>query len=254
MKETYEFKEGYLVIQDPELGIDINTSYAPRMIPSDFSELPEMVVKKDEKGMVLRAFFHVDGNFEGQYLLYYLDGTIESECYYQKGELYGPSRFFSESGVCLSESWYFEGKKEGKVTRRFLSGKVASIQRYKRGLLHGKQEFYYDNGAIKTMMDYKSGALDGEVILYWPSGLKKREVSFQRGLRSGFDRMWNTGGTLIDEGEYKNGDPIGLHRRFFEDGAPLEERRYDTPLKYDLKKWDINGKPHIEKNEENHED
>ena len=112
------------------------------------------------------------------------------------------------------------------MTRRFLSGKVASIERYKRGLLHGKQEFYYDNGALKTMMDYKSG----------------------------FDRMWNVGGTLIDEGEYENGDPIGLHRRFFEDGAPLEERRYYTPLKYDLKKWDINGKTRIEKNEENYED
>lgn len=253
MKEVYEFKEGRLIIQDPELEIDISASYRPRVIPNDFSKQPEMIVKKDKKGMILRAFFESDGKFDGQYLLYYLDGSIESECYYHKGDLHGPSKFFSENGVCLSECWFYHGKKEGKATRRYLSGKVASIERYKNGTLHGKQEFYYENGTLKTVMNYKDGALDGEVTLFWPSGIKKREVMFQRGFRKGYDRMWSLGGTLIDEGEYDEGDPIGLHRRYFDDGTPQEERKYFTPIKYDLKKWDSNGKLHLEKREGDHE-
>ena len=53
MKEIYEFREGRLIIQDPELEIDISASYTLRVIPNDFSAQPEMVVKKDEKGMKL---------------------------------------------------------------------------------------------------------------------------------------------------------------------------------------------------------
>ena len=238
MKENYQFKDSRFIIQDSELGINIDTSFSPRMIPSDFSKSPEMVVKEGAEGRGLRAYFEVEGKFEGQYLLYYPDGTIETECYYLKSELHGPSRFFSESGICLSESWFYHGKKEGKSTRRFLSGKLSTVERYKKGLHHGKQDYYYENGANKTAMTYKDGILEGEVSLYWPSGAKKRKVTFQIGLREGFDRMWSATGILLDEGKYQRGDPVGLHRRFYEDGTPQEERQYHSSLSYDLKKWD----------------
>lgn len=247
MKETYAFEDGILVIQDPALEINIKTSFSPKKIPNDFSHHPDIVVKKDDKGIVLRAFFEVNGALEGQYLIYYPDGSIETECYYHKDNLHGPSRFYSEDGVTLSETWYFKGKKEGRTIRRYLSGSISVIERHKEGKLHGKQEYYYEDGTLKTVMHYFQGKLNGEVTLFWPSGLKKREVTFQRGFRQGIDRMWSSGGVLVDEGEYAEGDPIGLHRRYFEDGKPLEERNYYTPIEYDHKRWDANGELRIDK-------
>lgn len=247
MKELYKFEEGTLVIQDPDLDINIAMPFTPKQIPHDFSNRPDMVVKKNDQGSVLRAYFEVNGTLEGQYLIYYPDGSIESECYYHEGNLHGPSHFFSEDHVLLSETWYVHGKKEGKTTRRYLSGKLSAFERHKEGKLHGKQEYYYEDGTIKTIMHYFHGKLNGEVILFWPSGIKKREVTFQKGLRQGVDRMWSSGGVLIDEGEYEEGNPIGLHRRYFDDGKPLEERHYHTSMEYDHKQWDERGELRIDK-------
>lgn len=220
MKECYAFEEGQLIIQDPDLGISLHSLYAPRRIPKDFAQLPDMIVTKDEQGTVCSAFFQVDDSLDGQCLHYFSDGTVQSECYYKQGKLHGPSRFFSESGVRLSESWYFDGKREGRVLRRFLSGEVASVQCYKEDRLHGMQTFYYDIGVarailgetsesenqnLKTIMHYQEGVLEGKVILYWPNGVKKREVFFKKGMRDGFDRMWNVEGILTSEESYNNG-------------------------------------------------
>jgi hypothetical protein len=53
--------------------------------------------------------------------------------------------------------------------------------------------------------------------------------------------MWNQKGILLDEGKYRSGNPIGLHRRFFADGSPLEERNYYSPNRFDRKEWDESG-------------
>ncbi|WP_316358626.1 toxin-antitoxin system YwqK family antitoxin [Candidatus Neptunichlamydia sp. REUL1] len=238
MKETYQFSEGRLTIQDPDLGIDIDASFKPLRVPKDFSEISHLVLKKDGQGGVLRAYFEIEGHFEGQYLLYYPGGGIETECFYLNGELHGPSRFYSENEVCLSETWFYQDKKEGKSTRYYLSGKLSIIERYKKGILHGKQEYYYENGNLKSEMTYSRGILEGSVELYWPNGQKKREVIFQTGLREGVDRMWNQQGVLLDEGKYRSGNPVGLHRRFFANGSLLEERHYHSPNRFDQKQWD----------------
>ncbi|MCB1110712.1 MAG: hypothetical protein KDK64_06985, partial [Chlamydiia bacterium] len=170
MQEVYQFKEGRLTIQDPELGIQIDTPFSPLVVPKDFAKTEHLVLKRDDQGKVLRAYFEVEGLFEGQYLLYYPEGTIETECYYSHGKLHGPSRFYSEQGKCLSETWFYEDRKEGKAIRNYLSGKRCVIERYKEGVFHGKQEYYYENGTLKSEMVYVHGILEGPVLLYWPNG------------------------------------------------------------------------------------
>ncbi|MCB1107532.1 MAG: toxin-antitoxin system YwqK family antitoxin [Chlamydiia bacterium] len=241
MQETYQFKEGRLVIQDPYLDIQIDTPFTPLTVPKDFSDKPHLIVKRDQGGTILRAYFEIEGRFEGEYVIYYPSGEVESECYYEKGLLHGPSRFYCENGTCLSETWFYQNKKEGKSTRYYLSGKLCALERHKGGVFHGKQEYYYENGTVKSLMHYKNGVLEGPVQLFWPNGQKKREVAFQTGLREGFDRMWSQEGILIDEGKYQKGDPVGLHRRFYENGAPQEERHYHSPKRFDKKEWDHSG-------------
>ena len=203
MKDIYALKGGILTIQDQELEISIMTPYSPQKVPKNWNPLPNLVLKKHSKGWVEQAYFQVEQTLEGQFVSYYSNGSVASDCYYHRGELHGPSRLLSEEGICLSESWYEKGKKQGKVRRWFLSGKLASIQRYKEGALHGRQEFYEESGLLRTELYYQRGQLDGEVRLFWPSGAKKRVVSFFKGKRQGLDQMWGPEGESISQ----EGDP-----------------------------------------------
>ena len=62
--------------------------------------------------------------------------------------------------------------------------------------------------------------------IYWPNGQIKRRVVFVDGLRHGKDEIWNEEGTLVDTAEFKEGKPVGVHRRFADDGAKIEEVEY----------------------------
>jgi len=65
-------------------------------------------------------------------------------------------------------------------------------------------------------------------ILYWPHGQMKRRVIFVNGLRHGKDEIWNEEGLLVDIAEFKAGKPVGIHRRFADDGTLLEEMNYES--------------------------
>jgi len=246
MQETYQFKDGRLTIQDPDLGIDIDDVFDPLKVPKDLAKTSHLILKKSAQGSVLRAFFEIEGHFEGEYILYYPNGKVETRCFYKHGKLHGPSTVYSESGMRLSETWFYQDQKEGKAIHYHLNGKISSIVRHKKGVLHGMQEYYYNDGGLKSEMCYCDGVLEGAVNLYHPNGKKKREVFFQTGLREGYDRMWSANGALTDEGKYEMGDPVGVHRHYFENGAPFEERVYYAPSRYDTKKWDEKGTLYFE--------
>jgi len=96
------------------------------------------------------------------------------------------------------------------------------------------------------LIPFSSGKLHGEVKLFWESGKPKRSVHYSEGLRKGFDRLWNEQGILIDEGEYDSGKPIGVHRHYFANGKVKEELNYHTPMRFDSKQWNENGKMIVE--------
>ena len=127
MNETYQFKDKQLIICDPDLEINIEESFAPLIIPKDHASTKGLVVKKDDSGRILRAYFEVEGKLEGQYQLYYPGGNVESECYYFEGKLHGPSRFFSENGDCISETWFYQDKKEGNRRDAIFRGNYVAL-------------------------------------------------------------------------------------------------------------------------------
>ena len=89
-KEQYLLKNKRLVIRDPELEIDIEERFNPYLVPEDLEEVQKkgLIVKRDAHGHALRAYFEREGKLHGQYHLYYPAGKVETECYYEKGELH----------------------------------------------------------------------------------------------------------------------------------------------------------------------
>ncbi len=247
-QETYHVKDNQLIMQDAELGLNLVLPFSLPMLPQDLSRekvLQEghlLVVERDEERQLRAAFLTCDGKRHGQCRLFYPDGTVEADMYYQMDQLHGPSFFYGESGEVLSRTFFCEGKREGKVYFYYLSGKVSSIQRFKEGRWHGVQEYFYEDGAIKSLLPYCQGKLHGEVRLFWELGRLKRTTQYSDGLREGKDQLWNEKEVLIDEGEFRAGQPCGTHRHCFASGQIREETVYHSPTRFDRKEWNETGK------------
>ena len=179
-KSVYTFKDHRLYIVDEALSLFIDEKWAPVKLPKKLKN-----GEKLEKGHVVRTFLNTnlnvyeayiekEGVIEGEAILYYPDGKIKQVTYYKKGQLHGPSRFYSEEGGLLSESWFIEGLQEGKCYAYYPSSHLYSLHRYKKGLMEGLQEFYHEDGGVKTLLNYRKGTLMDEPYLRSSDGTKAR--------------------------------------------------------------------------------
>jgi antitoxin component YwqK of YwqJK toxin-antitoxin module len=235
-EECYSTKNGFLIIQDEEMGIDIRVPFTPQMIPE------ESISQKDDEFFITDVFLEYEGKIDGQYLQLNKDLFVESELFYHQGKLHGPSTFFHKNGVILARSWYIEGKKEGKTWQRYPSGSLYSLQRYRDGIWDGLQEYYYENGYLKSSLRYAEGRFDGDVKLYYKNGRLKRELHFVEGQLDGVERYYSCYGKLIWEANYSEGTPIEHARVWHSNGQLAREYTYsDDHQQYVLKEWDKMG-------------
>ena len=234
-KDVYTFKDGNLTIEDEELGILVHEAFHPKMVPepkkSNFKSTPNRFITAE------------DGIFEGQALLFYPSGSIKAECFYDHGQLHGPSSFYSEEGKLVAKSWFNRGKRIGKSYQYYRDGQLYSLQRYdKEGNLSGLQEYFYATGIPKTTMNYDGDALNGELTLFHPNGIKKRQQHFQKGMLNGKEYIWNENGILTVESEFKSNSPVGKALTWHPNGQLAKELIfYENPQNFDLQMWDEAG-------------
>jgi antitoxin component YwqK of YwqJK toxin-antitoxin module len=175
--------DGFIIIQDPEQGIDIR---APWNCPS----LPQNPKNREPLpggGHVSiinfmdgsqRIFGEKDGVSHGEWRLTYPSGKSKITAFYDMGRLHGPFRFYSEEGILLVENWFVEGMKEGRGLSFYLQGQKSSEERFFHNQLHGLQLFWYSDGTLKTSMTYNKGVLVGKVALFYPNGSLFRSLEF----------------------------------------------------------------------------
>lgn len=249
IQDRYLLTDSELIIEDEELGIHVRLPFNLPRLPDTIQvdKEKDLFLEKDALGNITAAYcLTSEGIRQGMCRLFYPDGSVKAEMFYDAGNLHGPSIFFCPSQQVLTQTWYIQGKKNGKVKYFYPSGQLASLQRYLEGTCDGLQQYWYENAIVKSLIPYVRGALHGEVRLYWESGAFKRSCHYSHGNREGRDRLWNEEGILIDEGEFKAGQPIGFHRHFFSDGKVREELYHHTPIRFDRKEWDARGNLIIE--------
>ena len=239
--DQYTLTQNKLIICDTELEIEVRLDFFLPRLPLKL-EGNEIVKEKDVSGNLMAAYLVSDGRRHGECHLFSEEGKRRAEMFYLFGKLHGPSITYSDEGKMLSKTWYCDGKKMGKAHFYSLSGAILSLQRFKNGEWDGIQEYFYPEGAIKSLIPFQKGKLHGQVQLFWESGAPKRSLHYKDGLRQGKDCLWNGEQILIDEAEYTDGLPSGIHRTYFSSGKLKEERVYHTPLRFDRKEWNEEGK------------
>ncbi|MBA2369020.1 MAG: DUF115 domain-containing protein [Candidatus Protochlamydia sp.] len=204
--EEYSYHAGRLIMNDSDLGLQIDESFDPAAQNS---------VKR-----------------------YFENGQLQSEMYYLDDALHGPTRFYNEKGVLLAESWYLKGKKEGKCLQFYPSGNLYSLCCYKHGLAHGKQEYFYCNGFSHVSMQYHEGFLDGEVRVSAIDGKLLRQLHYRNGQRHGEEKKWDNAGRLRIACCYEEGSPVGKASEWDAQGNLLKQVDiHHFPDDFDLSVW-----------------
>ncbi len=235
-EESYIAKDGFITINDVELGVNISVPFTPQMIPEDLINLEKT------EDYLKDIYLEYEGEKDGQFLRYNSDCVLEAEMFYNNGKLHGPSTHFHENGVILSRSWYIDGKKEGKTWQRYVSGGLYSLQRFRNGVWNGLQEYFHENGYLKSSHSYSDGLFDGEVKLYYENGRLKRELSYISGKLDGVERYYSYKGQLIWEANYSEGTPVGLAQVWHSNGTLSRQYEYsDDHSRYTLREWDSKG-------------
>ncbi len=211
---TYKFEKETLTLIDPDIPLFFNGPFRPPLV----LDLLSAEQKEQSKGSAAYQMFQ--GKYEGQFLLFYPDGTIQAEMFYMSDLLHGPSSFYSPQGMLLARSWFLYGKRMGKTEQYYPSGKLYSLQQFQEGLLNGPQTYYYENGVLKTFMHYQKNMLQGDVKLYGPNGQLLRENHFFMGRRVGPERLWYPNGQLMFDLVFEHDKPVGIANSWKPDGQP----------------------------------
>jgi len=160
-QERYELIEDQFWLIDEELGIDLSSTVDDKEVQS------------------------------------YQEGFPRSICYRKKGELHGPSTYYSKTSQLLSVTWYYLGEKVGKVLRHYPNGSLYSVERFVDGERHLRQDYYYLDQTLKASTGYQFGKLDGVTRLFWPDGKLKREAYFKEGQLQGEEKFFDEEGRSI---------------------------------------------------------
>lgn len=192
----YLGSNGSYVINEPELGLYLESKFQPETVPTDFLASP------GQQSPVAAIMGEKAGKAHGQTLYLYPSGKVKIDSYYEDGDLHGPWSYFAESGRLLVRSWFVQGLRQGSSCYYYSGGQLYSRQTYRHGQPHGQWRYYYLDGTLKTVEHYEDGRLHGEVQLYFSNGRLKKELHFKYGQLCGKERMWGVNGDLIFEASY----------------------------------------------------
>lgn len=250
METIYNSAGDYFQISDPELGIELHQDLVHARCFPQFTADPQLYqLEKRELSHGGHELFLLRGRYRsGQSVVVNQQGKLLSECYYRENRLHGPSRYFcGESGQLLAQGWFVEGVQQGRNHQYYPGGSLYSETLFLDGSLHGKQRYYYASGQLKALIPYEKGKLHGDMEQFFEDGTLFRRVQFHDNLRQGLEEQYGLDGKPAFMCHYNLDVPVHESKSWHSSGKLFEHYRYkDLPWRYDLDKYDENGKKWLE--------
>ena len=149
----------------------------------------------DEAGYLEKKISYHRDSLDGEYVVYYLNGQINTV------------------------GNYTNGKKNGIWTWNLPQNKGTEMKgSFEDNLQSGQWAYYYSSGELSYLANYKQGFKNGLWSYFYKDSTPYKEGSFLNDLKVGKWKTWYEDGTLLMEGEYLNGKEIGLWQTFWENG------------------------------------
>lgn len=93
--------------------------------------------KVSSNGVLLFKAYYENGEYEGEVLSYYNDGSLQERRTYNKGKEEGKRVFYYPNGKIQSEQEYVSNKREGEGKTYYENGVLRAEFTYKNDRLHG---------------------------------------------------------------------------------------------------------------------
>jgi len=238
-----KYFNGEIVEDPPELAeLEIRKEYYPdgsiKAMGSFKDGVAEGVTRYfDENGNVEKAFIFkagiiiargiVDNNGEkqGNWKEYYLNGVLKSEGNYVDDKKIGLWKFYHPNSK-LEQIGKFakNGKATGEWKWYFSDGSLRKIELLMNGVHENEYIEYSQNGDIKLQGEYINGNREGP----WKINVNgyREEGQYLDGFKSGLWKYYHNNGQLIFQGSFVDGVPDGKHIWYYIDGKIKQEESY----------------------------
>lgn len=185
----------------------------------------------------------------GDYTVYYPDGSVQTKRTYVKDGFHGPSVWnypFNQ----LEEAGNFSfGQKTGEWKTYHTNGQLSFLENYKEGELDGETKIYRTDGSLLRTENYEGGVRQGASVWY---GLKNEvliQFHYKNGVLASYTYPDATGklkpavavtkrtsmitaqyanGTKSVQISMKEGDFHGATQVFYQDGKPMAVAHYEA--------------------------
>jgi antitoxin component YwqK of YwqJK toxin-antitoxin module len=173
----------------------------------------------------------------GEFIMYYEDGTMLAKGNYVNTEMDGDIYFYNENGVLFNVINYTLGVLKSKY-EYFESGQIKSINNYENDLLNGEFKEYYESGKIKYHYYYKDNKHHGEGKTYYENGNLQAKGNLIEGKNDGLWQYFYENGTLKSMGNLIEGKQDGLWKYHYDNASLAAEIVYKNGEIVSQKEYD----------------
>lgn len=134
-------------------------------------------------GKLMESSTYVDGQLDGERLLFHPNGEVQYKERYQAGNFEGTYESFYDDGGKESEGEYIANAMQGEWKFYYQNGQVKELVRFTDNEENGPFVEYHENGQLKAEGAYLDGDNEhGELKLYDEQGELERIMNCEAGL------------------------------------------------------------------------
>jgi uncharacterized protein len=180
-----------------------------------------------ETGAISQKGRYQNNMREGDFLIYWPDGTIKQQLIYKSDKLNGLNYTYHPNGVKSGIYPRTNDIPDGVEDEYNSAKKLVSRQLYKNGKTEGNAIFNdYANG-YSRLIPFVNNKREGMTIEKWLNTNKKTEAMYADSLLNGAYKKWYANGQPEWEGIYKKNIQIGKWTSYYSNGTKSAEGMLD---------------------------
>ena len=156
------------------------------------------------------------GRRQGDWKLFYQDGTVRAKGNYVTGLREGPWTYFYSNARIEQSGIYKTDKPTGAWKWFFTNGQLHREDMYRNGKEEGTSIEYDSTGNVINEGEFVAGARNGK----WKLTVNdhSEEGQFLDGERDGLWKWFYGNGERMFEGEFQSGVPVNRHKYWYDEG------------------------------------
>ncbi|MDB5258472.1 MAG: hypothetical protein JWM14_3167 [Chitinophagaceae bacterium] len=191
---------------------------------------------------------YVNGEIEGEVIVYYENGNIKQKKHYEKGKLKGDYYEYLENNALYAVTPYAEGAANGPCVIYHTIGTKKYDYTQKDGKINGILKEYSLDEKLLVESNYVESVLEGPYKTYYRNGQMRIDAVNKKGEYEGSWTKYFSNGQISEIGQSINGTAKGERKGYYRDGVLEEQTQFDESGKLtgNKKFYDVDGKLHYE--------